>query len=338
LRAIGDLAVEKEFVEQARDKFTPEEMQYINLVESARKKIEDLRNIEGVGSREDELDFPLEIENDISQHSKDWNTLKGRLLCYDPNKAQKLLLVDNQDDPKKEKGYEYYYNYYNSLYLGILLSLNQFKSSNDIDTMSYFQQALYNGQKDLFDEKGMIKKDEKGKSIIKWSKGAEEVYTKLLTTEQFQGKTLQTLRASEDAKEKEIAKRYSRQIILTMFENGAIHQDGSLGFGSLNDRYDEKTKLRKPYATTADILGQVHERIAKQVVQNPFILPDLPLPEQYKTSEQLQIRSYAQRDKKSEQFSKAIQKTIEKTLPNVEWQGKRGNIKYNPENSTLESR
>ncbi|MDR0649909.1 MAG: hypothetical protein LBG59_00440 [Candidatus Peribacteria bacterium] len=47
LRAIGDLEVEKEFVEQTRDTFTPEEMQYINLVEAAHKQVEALRKIEG---------------------------------------------------------------------------------------------------------------------------------------------------------------------------------------------------------------------------------------------------------------------------------------------------
>ncbi|MDR2541613.1 MAG: hypothetical protein LBD11_07870 [Candidatus Peribacteria bacterium] len=78
--------------------------------------------------------------------------------------------------------------------------------------------------------------------------------------------------------------------------------------------------------------------LKKHVAQNPFTLSSFTLPEQYKTESELQIRSYTQRDKKSEQLSKVIQKTIEQTLPNVEWQGKRGNIKYHPEDSTLESR
>ena len=47
LRAIGDLGVEKEYIEQVRNHFTPEEMQYINLVESARKQVEDLKSIQG---------------------------------------------------------------------------------------------------------------------------------------------------------------------------------------------------------------------------------------------------------------------------------------------------
>ncbi|MDR2415266.1 MAG: hypothetical protein LBD75_01255 [Candidatus Peribacteria bacterium] len=75
----------------------------------------------------------MEIEHDISQQYKDWNTLKGRLLCYEPSVAQSKLLEE----------YKTYYEYFNALYLGILLSLNSFNWSNDIDTMSYFQQALY---------------------------------------------------------------------------------------------------------------------------------------------------------------------------------------------------
>jgi hypothetical protein len=46
LRAIGDLPIEKEYVEQVRQHFTPEEMQYINLVESAHCQLESLRSIE----------------------------------------------------------------------------------------------------------------------------------------------------------------------------------------------------------------------------------------------------------------------------------------------------
>jgi hypothetical protein len=46
LRAIGDLEVEKEFVEQVRAKFSVEEMQYINLVESAHKQVEALKSVE----------------------------------------------------------------------------------------------------------------------------------------------------------------------------------------------------------------------------------------------------------------------------------------------------
>ena len=45
LRAIGDLEVEKEYIEQVRDRFTPEEMQYINLVESAHKQLEKLIDV-----------------------------------------------------------------------------------------------------------------------------------------------------------------------------------------------------------------------------------------------------------------------------------------------------
>jgi hypothetical protein len=39
--------VEKAYVEQVRDHFTPEEMQYISLIESAHKQVEDLKSIQG---------------------------------------------------------------------------------------------------------------------------------------------------------------------------------------------------------------------------------------------------------------------------------------------------
>jgi hypothetical protein len=155
------------------------------------------------------LDIPREIENDISQHWKDWNTLKGRLLCYNPEKAQ-LQLLD------KDMGYKKYYDYFTTLYQGILLSLNSFKTSNDIDTMSYFQMALAKGNQELFDEKGALKKDEK-KLIIE-GKGVEEFYNKQLESKTYNGKSIKDLRASTDEKERESAKWYSSQIVIAMLE------------------------------------------------------------------------------------------------------------------------
>jgi hypothetical protein len=46
LRAIDDLPVEKEYVQQVREKFSDEEMQYIHTVEAAHKQLEALRNIQ----------------------------------------------------------------------------------------------------------------------------------------------------------------------------------------------------------------------------------------------------------------------------------------------------
>jgi len=51
--------------------------------------------------------------------------------------------------------------------------------------------------------------------------------------------------------------------------------------------------------------------LASHIAQNPFSLSDLTIPEQYKQQEELQLRSYTNRDRDSEQFSKTVQSNIE---------------------------
>lgn len=328
LRAIWNIPVEKDFVEQARDTFTPEEMQYINLVESIHKQLESLRSIEGWGSREDDLDIPVEIEHDISQHYKDWNTLKGRLLCYDPKISQSLL----------QQEYITYYTYFDSLYRGILLSLNSFNWTNDIDTMSYFQQVLFNWGKELFDENGVLKKNKENELEIEW-KGIEEFYNKQLNTQIYNNKTIKELWSSGDEWEKKMAQWYSNHIIVAMLESYLLDWDDKGNLEGFRHSWNGTTKGEMSLSLDdKEFLQKFSSHLDSRILKYPFSLDGLKLPDIYRTKENIHIRSYTQRDKNSESLSKVIQKKIEQTLPNVERQGKRWDMKYYPEDSTLESR
>jgi hypothetical protein len=155
--------VEKQYVEKTREEFSEGEKKYINAVEEAHQQLQALRNVQGAKrifreSHKGDLDIPTEIANDIDQHWKDWNTLKERFLYYDTSIAVSQLLQE----------YATYYDYFTTLYRGMLLSLNASKT-NDIDTIAYFQQAMANGYKDLFDEKGNLKDEDTTKEKEKKS-------------------------------------------------------------------------------------------------------------------------------------------------------------------------
>ena len=328
LRSIWDIEVEKEFVEQVRDTFTSEEMQYINLVNFAHHQVEELRSIEWGGSREDDLDIPIEIEHSISQWYKDWNTFVGRLKSYDPQMAQSLL----QEEYKK------YYEYFNSLYLWILFSLNSFTWSNDIDTMGMRNLVLYYGDgSKFFDEKWDLKKNKDWKLEIK-GKEVEEFYNEQLEVITYNWKTIKSLWISEDKKEKEIAQWYSIQIIVAILESRVLRLDdkgNTIGLWNGRDG-NNTTKWVFNKSKTDEKLFSL--RLSDRLAKNPFCFHELTFPSEYKQQQELHIQSYSQRAKTSEKVSKVLQKNIENMLPTVEWQWKRGDIKYNPENSTLESR
>jgi len=333
LRAIGDLEVEKEYIERARDKFTPEEMQYINLVGSAREKVEDLKKVQG--SRwifwtgfEGDLDIPTEISVDISQHSKDWNTFKGRLLCYDPATAQNKLLYEYND----------YYEYFTSIYRWILLKLNTFRCTNDVDTMGYFQDAVRRWNQEFFDEKWFLQKNIEGKLNIEW-KGVEEFYNKQIEDQTYNGKTVKELWVSSDEQERRVGQRYSTHIITAMLEAYLVNWNDEGIAESFRHSWNGATKGKMHLSLNDEnFIKKFSDRLSDRLEKNPFSLPDLVVPERYKQQDELQIRSYLKRDRESEQLSKKIQKNIEWAKKNVERQGKRGDIKYNPEDSTLESR
>jgi hypothetical protein len=257
--------VEKQYIEKTRETFAPDELKYITAVESAHQQLQSLRNVQGAKwlfweSHRGDLDIPTEIANDIDQHRKEWNTLKERLLYYDPSISSQELLEE----------YINYYEYFSALYRGMLLSLNGFKVSNDIDTIELFQRAMGNGYKDFFDEKGNLKKEnvtkekdeKKGKETYELpikGEGIEEFYnmqiaqrTYAYTTtivKQEQGadgverevteplvveKTIKELWESTEEKEKEMAKRYSTQIVTAMMETILLKTDKDVNITSIN--------------------------------------------------------------------------------------------------------
>lgn len=234
--------VEKQCLEKAREDFSEEENHYIASVDLAHQQLQSLRNVQGAKrifweSHRGDLDIPTEIANDIDQHRKDWNIAKERFLHYEKAIAVRELLTQSQE----------YSDYFTNLYRGILLSLNTYSVSNDVDTMAYFQQAMANGYKDLFDEKGNLLKEnvtseedaKKGKenyALPLKGTGIEEFYNAQLERQQYEGKTIKELRSSEERKDKEIARRYSEQIITAMLESGLLKRtaDGKIeGFATL---------------------------------------------------------------------------------------------------------
>jgi hypothetical protein len=170
-------------------------------------------------------------------------------------------------------------------------------------------------------------------------KGVEEFYNQQLGTQKYNEKTIQELRTSENEQEKKFAKRYSTQILTAMMESYLLNWNKKGKLSGFRHSWNGTTKGEMSLSLNdTTFLQKFSLHLQNRIAHNPFTLPDLEPLAQIKTADELQIRSYAERDKKSESLSKAIQKKVEQTLPNVEWQGKRGDVTFNPEDSTLESR
>jgi hypothetical protein len=85
-----------------------------------------------------------------------------------------------------------------------------------------------------------LKKNEKGNLEIKGN-GIEEFYNKQLEAQTHNGKSLKTLRASENDKEKELAKWYSRQILMSILEARVLRLDDKGNIQGMRDGRDGNT-------------------------------------------------------------------------------------------------
>ncbi len=133
LEGAGGLDAERSYFTKAREEFTEQEMRYINRVEAAHQRLEQLRSVEGIGSKEDELDLPQEIELLISDTYKEREKFKAELLLRDASKVVDIQTLNHYED---------FISYFENLYQGILLQLMLFKTSNDLDSLSYYESAV----------------------------------------------------------------------------------------------------------------------------------------------------------------------------------------------------
>lgn len=79
------------------------------------------------------MDIPKEIEVLISDKYKKRNAFKSDVLLYSAESATSLDILMQ---------YQEFAEYFENLYCGILMSLSDFKVSNDVDSFALYYSAL----------------------------------------------------------------------------------------------------------------------------------------------------------------------------------------------------
>lgn len=310
---------EKSYITTARESFTEEEQYYIDRVEEAHKKIEKIRSVKSVTSFEDDLDIPIEIEHLISEKVNEREAFKQNMLMYD----EKVAAAYDTSERYKE-----FAVYFENLYKWILTSLSWFKVSNDIDSFSLFSQSLYYWNQNIFDESWNL-------LTIQWNKllndeQFKKFYDEQIKTLKIWSKTIKELWESDNSEEKELAKQASNAIYTTVLETCLINRDSSWNVlwvsiwsgGVMNKRQFKKEQ----------IIGDLSARFWKMQIS--------PLIEENKVKELLkpqEIKKLTQQQRETTDITPEIQKQIENTMKNVDRRYKRGQIKFDPEKSTLKS-
>ena len=128
--------------------------------------------------------------------------------------------------------YNEFAEYFENLYRWMLLAFTTYKTSNDIDSYSLFQQAESFWNSNYFWEKWEIKtdldidffKDKNIKSFYKEQIKKQKIKYKCYNWEDEKEATIEELRKSEEIDEREIARRASNIIIMTILEQGILNK------------------------------------------------------------------------------------------------------------------
>ena len=337
--------VEKSYISPARESFTEEEQYYIDRVEAARKKIENIRSVWCIIWFKDDLNIPIEIEHLLSEKVNEREKFKQDILLYNESVASSV-----------DEKYEEFASYFENMYKWMLISLMWFKVTNDINSFALFSQSLYYWNQNLFDESWKL-------LTIEWNKLLNDAefktfYDEKIKTLKIWSKTIKELWESDNSREKELAKQASNAIYITVLETCLINTDSSWNIISIsiwNGTYYEPSisnnyngmnwyngygswyawntwVMQKRTFQKEQIIGKLRNRFEKME-----IAPEIS---EYKVKQllkQQEINKLTQQQKQTTDITPEIQKQIESTMDNVDWRFKREQIKFDTDTSTLKS-
>ena len=319
------LDAEVSYLSPQREKFSDEEQALIARVEAAHQQLSQLQAVESSFSKEDELDMPKEIEVLIADKYKEREKFKTDILYYDANRA---------GDSESLKQYESFATYFENLYLGIMLSLTNFKT-NDVDSFALYNAALFYGEWDFFSADGTF--DEKKITSFPYLQNAKvkDYYLSSIKTQKIWEKTIEQLRKSEDAKEKEIWHQASKLILSTMISESLLGKNSdwkiiTIKVGGNWWDIDTISALLNPKDLT--------EKIRKRLLELPNISTLNTQKIQNLKESPVRVNVMTTSQKETIKQINPLQEQIEATSPNIVWQNQRGNIIYDPERSLLKSR
>ena len=118
--------IQKQFVDLGTQVDYKQAMPYVTYVDKAKEKFETLMNFD-----DNELDIPEEYRKKYKDKINERNTFKFKLLQMDPGIAAEKLLAE----------YKTYYDWFDSMYTGMLYTISKCKMSNDLDSAQYLQQV-----------------------------------------------------------------------------------------------------------------------------------------------------------------------------------------------------
>ena len=318
------LNAEVSYLSPQREKFSDEEQALIARVEGAHQQLSQLQAVESSFSKEDELDMPKEIEVLIADKYKEREKFKTDILYYDASVVGTSEIL---------KQYESFAMYFENLYLWIMLSLTKFKT-NDVDSFVLYNAALSYGEWDFFSADGTF--DEKKIISFPYLQNAKvkDYYLSTIKTQKVWSKTIEQLRKSEDAKEKEIWHQASKLILSTMISESLL--------GKNSDWKVITIKVGGNWWDTDAISAlsnsnKLSEKIGKRLLKLPNI-PVLDTQKIQKLKESpVRVKVMPNSQKEAIKQINPLQEQIEATSPNIVWQNQRGNIIYDPERAVLKS-
>ena len=318
------LNAEVSYLSPQREEFSDEEKTLIARVEGAHQQLSQLQEAESSFSKEDELDMPKEIEVLIADKYKEREKFKTDILYYDASVVGTSEIL---------KQYESFATYFENLYLGIMLSLTKFKT-NDVDSFALYNAALSYGEGDFFSADGTF--DEKKITSFPYLQNAKvkDYYLSSIKTQKVWSKTIEQLRKSEDAKEKEIWHQASKLILSTMISESLLGKNSdwkiiTIKVGGNWWDTDAISALLNP--------NKLSEKIKKRLLKLPNI-PVLDTQKIQKLKESpVRVKVIPNSQKETIKQINPLQEQIEATSPNIVWQNQRGNIIYDPERVVLKS-
>ena len=315
--------VSKEFVSNMREDFTPEEKKYIEYVDEAHARLEELRNIQWTATHEDELDLPKDFEILLSKKWKERERLKKNLLSCDPTIAVNDML---------KAQYQVYHDYFENMYMAILSEVSIHKYSNDIDGYSYMMSVMDKMQRWLFDLEnktlltGVLTEDE------------SKIFYKVVASEKVFGKTIADLVKSSSADEQAKWYRWAKQVLKTILEIKTLKLNDSFAIEGIYTAQYAMSILESIQKLSG--VQKVRQLLLSNLDEKKFFVP----PEitganiTKKSLDELKIMPVTDTDTQTMNAAKAVSNVIETTLANVVRQGKRGELLFDPETKKLTSR
>ena len=319
------LNAEVSYLSPQREEFSDEEKALIARIEAAHQQLSQLQEVESSFSKEDELDMPKEIEVLIADKYKEREKFKTDILYYNASVVGASEIL---------KQYESFATYFENLYLGIMLSLTNFKT-NDVDSFALYNAALSYGEWDFFSADGSFDEAKINSFPYLQKAKVKDYYLSSIKTQKIWSKTIEQLRKSEDPKEKAIWRQASKLILSAMISESLLGKNSNWKIDAIKVGgnwldIDATFALLRPKVLS--------EKIRKRLLSLPIITVLDTQKVQKLTKNSPDVKNMPKSQKELIQQINPLQEQIEATKPNIVWQNQRGNIIYDPERALLKSR